>query len=100
MKMKKILFVALSLLLLLAFGCSDDTNNSSVTNPNPNTVYPKGYIQGTVRDACTQAPIVGAVVDIGIAKATTTSTGQYIMKNVPATSYIDRTEIDGELEFG
>lgn len=97
--MKKILFVALSLLLLLAFGCSHDTNNSSVTNPNPNTVYPKGYIQGTVRDACSQAPIVNAVVDIGIARATTNARGQYIMTNVPATSYIDRTEIDGELEF-
>jgi len=100
MKMKKILFVALSLLLLLAFGCSDDTNNSSVTNPNPNTVYPKGHIQGIVKDACTQAPIVGAVVDIGIARATTNSNGQYIMRDVPATSYIDQTEIDGDLHIG
>ena len=100
MKMKKILFVALSLLLLLAFGCSHDTNNSSVTNPNPNTVYPKGYIQGIVKDACTQAPIAGAVVDIGIAQATTNSNGQYIMRDIPATSYIDQTEIDGDLNIG
>jgi len=33
MKMKKILFVALSFLRLLAFGCSQDTRSSSVTNP-------------------------------------------------------------------
>lgn len=99
MKMKKILFVALSLLLLLAFGCSHDTNNSSVTNPNPNTVYPKGYLQGYVLDACTRAPIVGAVVDIGIAKATTNSNGQYIMRDVPATSYIKNTDVNGNLDI-
>lgn len=59
----------------------------SATNPNPNPVYPKGYIQGAVRDGCTLAPIAGAVVDIGIAKATTDSNGQYILRSVPATSY-------------
>lgn len=100
MKMKKILFVALSLLLLLAFGCSHDTNNSSVTNPNPNTVYPTGTVQGIVKDACTQAPIAGAVVDIGVAQATTNANGQYVMRNVPATSYIDQTEINGNLTMG
>ena len=99
MKMKKILFVALSLLLLLAFGCSHDTNNSSVTNPNPNTVYPKGYIQGYVLDTCSRAPIVGAVVDIGIAKATTNSDGQYIMRDIPATSYIKDTVVTGDLNI-
>jgi hypothetical protein len=98
MKMKKILFVALSLLLLLAFGCSKDTNNSSVTNPNPATLYPTGYVQGKIVDSCTGQAIVGAVVNIGVAKSKPTdSAGQYMIKNVPATSYVDKTRVDGSL---
>ena len=100
MKMKKILLVALSLMLLLAFGCSHDTNNSSVTNPNPPTLFPKGYVQGKIVDSCTGNPIVGAVVDIGIAKATTNTAGQYVIKNVPATSYVDATTVTGSLNSG
>jgi hypothetical protein len=88
MKMKKILLVALSLMLLLAFGCSHDTNNSSVTNPNTGSLNPKGYVQGKVVDSCTGLPIVGAVIDIGVAKATTNSAGQYRMAGVPATTYV------------
>jgi len=103
MKMKRFLLVVFSLLLLLAFiGCSDDTNNSSVTNPNPNEFYPKGYLQGKVVDSCTLKPIVGAVIDIGVAKATTDSNGQYMMSNVPATTYYDHTiggEIDVEVDL-
>lgn len=103
MKMKRFLLVVFSLLLLLAFiGCSDDTNNSSVTNPNPNEFYPKGYLQGKVVDSCTLKPIVGAVINIGVATATTDSEGQYMMANVPATTYYDHTvggEIDVELDW-
>jgi hypothetical protein len=88
MKMKKILLVALSLMLLLAFGCSHDTNNSSVTNPNASSLNPKGYVQGKVVDSCTGLPIVGAVINIGVAKATTDSAGQYKMAGVPATTYV------------
>jgi len=92
MKMKRFLLVVFSLLLLLAFmGCSDDTNNSSVTNPNPAPFYPKGYVQGKVYDSCTNQPIAGAVIDIGVAKAVTDNNGQYMMSNVPATTYIDHT---------
>ena len=98
MKMKRFLLVVLSLLLLLAFmGCSDDTNNSSVTNPNPKNFNPKGYIQGKVVDSCTLQPISGAVIDIGVAKATTDANGQYMMSNVPATTYYDHT-IGGEID--
>jgi len=98
MKMKRFLLVVFSLLLLLAFiGCSDDTNNSSVTNPNPKNFNPKGYIQGKVVDSCTLQPIVGAVIDIGVAKATTDNNGQYMMANVPATTYYDHT-IGGEID--
>jgi hypothetical protein len=100
MKMKKILLVALSLMLLLAFGCSKDTNNSSVTNPNPGTLKATGTVQGIVKDSCTGNPIVGAVVDIGVAKATTNTDGQYTMKNVPATSYIKKTTVDGSITTG
>jgi hypothetical protein len=88
MKMKKILLVALSLMLLLAFGCSHDTNNSSVTNPNASSLNPKGYVQGKVVDSCTGLPIVGAVINIGVAKATTDIDGQYRMAGVPATTYV------------
>jgi hypothetical protein len=98
MKMKRFLLVVFSLLLLLAFmGCSDDTNNSSVTNPNPAPFYPKGYVQGKVYDSCTNQPIVGAVIDIGVAKAVTDNNGQYMMSNVPATTYIDHT-VGGQVD--
>ena len=102
MKMKRFLTVVFSLLLLLAFiGCSDDTNNSSVTNPNPETATPTGSVTGVVRDACTLEPIQGAIVSIsGIAgNYTTLADGTYVFKNLPATTYLDETEIEGELEI-
>lgn len=102
MKMKRFLTVVFSLLLLLAFiGCSDDTNNSSVTNPNPETATPTGSVTGVVRDACTLEPIQGAIVSIsGIAGTyTTLADGTYFFKNLPATTYVDETEIEGELEI-
>jgi hypothetical protein len=101
MKMKRFLTVVFSLLLLLAFiGCSDDTNNSSVTNPNPETATPTGSVTGVVRDACSYEPIQGAIVSIsGITGTyTTLADGSYVFKNLPATTYVDVTEIDGELE--
>lgn len=97
MKMKKILFVALSLLLLLAFGCSDDTNNSSVTNPNPNAFKATGSIQGKVLDSCSTLPIKNALVSIGFKKTYTDEQGQWFFKDVPATSYEDTIQIDGNL---
>lgn len=82
----KILFFAMILLIGFAlFGCSDD-KSTSVTNPNPNTLNPTGKIQGTLVDAMTTEPIVGAVVDIGVGKATTSSDGQFVITNVPATT--------------
>ena len=70
-------------------GCGDDKSvSTSVGVPNPNTLVPTGTIQGVLRDTVTNEPIVGAVVDIGIAKATTTETGQFVIKNVPATGSI------------
>ncbi|MCC6543764.1 MAG: carboxypeptidase regulatory-like domain-containing protein [Nitrospirae bacterium] len=66
-------------------GCSNDSNKS-VTNPNPATFEPKGTIQGVVRDTVTLQPIEGAVVDIGVAKTTTDATGQFVLRDVPATA--------------
>jgi len=79
----------LGLVFILAFGmigCGDDSNTSAVTNPNPNTLNPTGTIQGILTDACTAEPIVNAVIDIGLSRATTTSTGQFVIHNVPVTS--------------
>lgn len=65
-------------------GCSKKTTNA-VTNPNPQTFEPKGTIQGVVRDAVTLQPIEGAVVNIGVAKTTTDASGQFVLRDVPAT---------------
>ncbi len=83
---KLALAVALGLSLGLA-GCGDDQSVSNAVGvPNPNALMPTGTIQGTLVDAVTNEPIVGAVVDIGIAKATTSETGQFVISNVPATT--------------
>lgn len=102
MKMKRFLTVVFSLLLLLAFiGCSDDTNNSSVTNPNPETATPTGSVTGIVTDACSGGYIEGAIVSVsGITKPyTTREDGSYVFDKLPATTYVDVTEVDGELEI-
>lgn len=104
MKMKRFLLVVFSLLLLLAFiGCSDDTNNSSVTNPNPKNFNPKGTITGKLLDSCTNQPIVGATVNIGVAQTKTDNAGMFTFEKVPATTYYDHTiggEVDVELNWG
>jgi hypothetical protein len=83
---KLALAVALGLSLGLT-GCDDDKGVSNAVGvPNPNALMPTGTIQGTLVDAVTNEPIVGAVVDIGIAKATTSETGQFVISNVPATT--------------
>ena len=70
-------------------GCGDDKSVSSAVGvPNPNALVPTGTIQGYLRDTVTNEPIVGAVVDIGVARATTTETGQFVIANVPATGGI------------
>jgi len=65
-------------------GCSKEYN--STDNPNPAELTPTGTIQGYLNDAVTQQPIVGAVIDIGVGKATTSETGQFTIRDVPATS--------------
>ena len=89
MKMKRLLLVVLSLLLLMAFGCSHDTNNSSVTNPNTNPFTPKGNVAGVLTDTVTSEPIVGAVIHIYDKTAVTGTDGAFVIKDVPANSPVD-----------
>ena len=90
--------IAVAVAMGLAFGltgCGDDkSTSSSVGIPNPNAIAPAGTIQGYLRDSVTQAPIVGAVVDIGVAKAVTTDDGQYVIAGVPATNAPYQITID------
>ncbi len=89
---KNKLAVAIAIALTTSLGlvgCGDDNSVSTAVGvPNPNTLTPTGTVQGVLRDSVTNEPIVGAIVDIGIAKATTTETGQFVIKNVPATGSI------------
>lgn len=85
---------AISAALLLA-GCNEtkNTTSTSTVNNNPivdvvNSQNPQqitGHIQGVLRDAVTQQPIVGAVISIGFATATTNAQGVYLLENVPVT---------------
>jgi hypothetical protein len=91
--MKKLLYFMLAITMLATFGCTGDESSfsSSIGSPNPDTLMPTGTVQGILKDVCTNEPIAGAVIDIGVAKATTSATGQYVMKKVPATSYVSPT---------
>lgn len=91
--------IALSTSLGLV-GCGDDKSVSTAVGvPNPNTLVPVGTVQGVLRDSVTNEPIVGAVVDIGIAKATTTETGQFVIKDVPATTSIGASGAGGNAPY-
>jgi hypothetical protein len=46
------------------------------------TQQPTGTIEGLIIDAVTKQPIVGAVVDIGVATATTNTDGQFVFRNI------------------
>jgi len=82
--------VAVSLLAAaVMMGCENTTNNTS--NPNPNTLVPTGTIQGTLTDSQTGEPVVGAVINIGVANATTDANGQYVMRSVPANTRLNET---------
>ena len=80
--MKKIVYALLVLTLFTVFGCSD-TNNYNYSSDALN-YGPKGQVQGVLRDAVTNDPIVNAVIDIGFGTATTNGNGQFTLVNVPA----------------
>ncbi|HNA22772.1 MAG TPA: hypothetical protein PLN40_15305, partial [Agitococcus sp.] len=86
---KNKLAVAVAIALSTSFGlvgCGGDKSvSTAVGGPNPNTLMPTGTVQGVLRDSVTNEPIVGAIVDIGIAQAVTSETGQFVIKDVPAT---------------
>lgn len=89
--MKRLMPQFIAVLLLLSFtmmGCGDKTNQN-VTQITSGVAGSQGSMMGTVEglliDASTNQPIVGAVIDIGVAQATTTANGQFVLRNVPAT---------------
>jgi hypothetical protein len=85
--MKKLLLVVLAVASLGIYGCSgDSTTFPGNPSTNPNTLQPTGTIQGVLTDSVTHEPIVGAVIDIAGATASTNGNGQYEIRNVPATS--------------
>lgn len=92
-----ILIFASLLIPFMMWGCSDVNLPSTAgqTNPNPNPVNPVGTIQGKLVDRVTLAPISGAIIDIGVAKATTSDTGQFTMANVPATQDAAKGTVTG-----
>lgn len=68
-------------------GCNQPSNDSNVsTVTSLSSITPTGTIQGNLIDAVTEQPIVGAVVDIGLATATTNQDGQFVLRNIPATN--------------
>lgn len=76
------------LLLILAVpfvvvGCS----GSSTTNTTTVVTASGGSIQGVLKDASTQEPIAGAIIDVGTARATTNQSGQFTISNVAVATF-------------
>lgn len=59
-------------------GCTGSSSTTVGTAAQVST----GTIEGTLRDRGTNDPIVGAVIDIGVASATTNSNGTFAMYNI------------------
>lgn len=79
--------LAIAALVALSFGlsgCKGSTGATGAAGAAPAVQQPTGTIQGRLIDSVTQQPIVGAVVDIGVANglATTNVDGQFTMTNV------------------
>lgn len=72
-----------------------DTNETKIENSNPDAFTPKGNVVGVLTDSQTGEPVVGAVVDIGIASATTDDTGHFVLYNVPPNTFINNGMITG-----
>lgn len=87
-KRKAALAVAAGVLvggILAACDTGSLPTTTGVGAENPSAVQPTGTIQGNLTDSTTGEPIVGATIDIGVAKATTNSAGVFLISNVPAT---------------
>jgi len=79
-------FSALLASLFLVTACDTNSTTHTTQNPNPEKLKPTGSIQGVLLDATTNDPVVGAVINIGVATATTNQQGIFIFTDVPATS--------------
>lgn len=73
--------LAVAALLALSFGLSGCTGPKGDTGAI-GAAQPTGTIQGSLRDSVTQQPIVGALVDIGVATGTTNAQGEFVIRNV------------------
>ena len=78
-------FLVIVLALFTVIGCSEDVSKD-VSNPAPSTFEPEGIIQGYLRDSTTNEPIVGAKVSVGLGEDTTDAKGQFVIRDVPATT--------------
>lgn len=86
-------FLALCVSFLVSLtGCGSKTTDTvTVVQPNAG-----GSIQGVIKDASTQEPIAGAVVDIGGTRVTTTNAGQFSFPSLPVATYsatLDMTNV-------
>lgn len=74
--------LAIAALLGLSFGLSGCKGPKGDPGPAASVQQPTGTIQGSLRDSVTQQPIVGALLDIGVAMATTNAQGEFVIRNV------------------
>lgn len=81
--------------LLIMVSCAKENNSTDLTNPNPATFNPTGTIQGVIRDSVTLEPIVNAKVSVGLTSATTNAKGEYVLRNLPATTDALNSSISG-----
>lgn len=81
-------FVVLVLFIPMLFlaSCTKETKETTTNSTSAASFNPKGTLQGTLRDAVTNNPISGAIIDIGVAQTTTDEQGQYTLQNVQATT--------------
>jgi len=71
---------------LIMSACDTNNTTSSVEGPNPDLFKPTGTLVGSLVDATTNEPIVGAVIDVGLKTATTNANGVFVMSDLAATS--------------
>ena len=100
----KKLFILMLVVSFIFASCGDDIGVEKVINDSTITeaveeINPIGTIQGLLVDRVTFEPIVGAVIDIGLKKATTSESGQFIFSDIPATSDAINKTVTGEYQL-
>ena len=98
LRMNRTLIILFFAVLALS-ACDRKTTNNTTTNsvgtPNPDAFKPTGTLTGTLTDSVTLEPIVGAVIDLGVAQATTDSNGVYVFNNLPANTNLATSNTSG-----